>query len=73
MVCDGDRRVEELVRLLDGDDERLGFVAPAALRGFLALDVGLMDAPREEVGDQDVGFQRAAVAPELQHDVGAAD
>jgi hypothetical protein len=32
------------VRLLDGDDERLGFIAPAALRRFLALDVGVMDA-----------------------------
>ena len=59
------------MRLLDGDDERLGFIAPAALRRFLALDVGLMDAAREIVRDEDVRFQRSAVTAKLQHDVDA--
>ena len=68
----GGDRVEELVRLLDGDDELLRLVL-RLVGGEVLLglaDVEVMDAAGQDVGDQHVA-QEAALLAELQDDVHA--
>src|SRR3990170_3268103 len=56
-----DGRIEELVRLLDDDDQRLGLVGAFAGRPVGLVDVAPVDPPRQVVGDQYVCFQHVAV------------
>ncbi len=57
--------------LLDDDHQGPRFVTFVAGREVLLLDVALVDAPGEVVGDQDVGGQGVAVGAELEHDADA--
>ncbi len=62
-----DLRVQELVSLLDDDHQGPWFVALVAGREILLLDIALVDATGEVVGDQDVGGQGVAIGAELEH------
>ena len=57
------------MRLLDGDEERCRLGLALGERLFRALAVLGVDAPRDEVGYQQVGRDVVAVAAELQHHV----
>ena len=67
----GDPRSQETVRLLDRDDQRLGRLAVGGERLLGAATVLLVDAPSDEVRDQQVRRQIVAVAPEFEDDVAA--